>query len=98
MSRQLEKDNERREASRRLKVVHAMDYGLERAIQGAGRAFYGFTYRHRPGDTLLVLKASKDGTREVAFVGSSSLSEAILKAVREAATEDLVWKMDSYAG
>lgn len=98
MSRQLEQELESTARRKQIRLAHAVDFGLERAVQQKGRLFYGLTFRHRPADALIVLKSTVGGVREVAFVGAVSLSEALLKAVRLAEAGKLGWREDKFTG
>lgn len=98
MSRQLEQELEARAATRRVHLAHAVDFGLQEAVESDGRTYEGFGFKHRPTDSLMVLKARTEAGAVVAFVGAGTLGDAILKATRMAVRGELAWKVDSWGG
>lgn len=98
MTRQLEQGSEDR-ASRRFKQLgRSLDGGLVDAVARAGGILRGFSARLGPYETLITLRAEFPGGAMVAFVGSSSLIEALLKADRDARGDKLRWRPDQYGG
>lgn len=96
MSRQLEAVQERRNAKRHLAIVESVEYGLVEAVGRAGGVLDGFAFKDRGVDCLMVIKAEVSGKRMVAFVGSDSLGSLLIKAVKLAGSDRLVWKPDEY--
>lgn len=97
MTRQLEQVIEEKNAKRAERIVRAVEYELVGAVQRAGAEFLGFTAVIKPAEVLLVLKVNLAGRRQVAFVGSEDLGGALIKAVRLASADQLVWKEDKFA-
>lgn len=97
MSRQLEQHEEDRNNKRRKQIVSAVEYELVEAVGRAGAEFTGFSIRHNPVECLMVVKGVLAGKPQVAFVGAADMGGAIIKAVRLARMDKLVWKVDKWA-
>ena len=97
MTRQVDLIREERQEKKDRAVVRAIEYELEGSIGHAGGTLHGFSVSYRGTDTLLVLRATVAGRRQVAFVGSEDLSACLGKAVREAMADRLNWRVDRFA-
>lgn len=98
MTRQQDAVEEERRLKQDRVLVRAVRHGLERAVLRAGGEFTGFTAKINPVECLLVIKAVFPAGPMVAFVGSSDLAAAIVKAEYEAGRDNLRWKKDRYVG
>jgi len=98
MTRQLDNENEERQARKDSAALSVLNGGLVAAVSRAGGELTGFTAKIDPVETLLVIKAEFPGGPMVAFCGSADLKSALVKAAREAARDNLRWKQDRYAG
>lgn len=96
MSRQLEERRELRQQKRDRAVIKALEYELSDALGHAGADLRGFTVKLGSGDCLVVLKVVLAGKRQISFVGAETVIDAILKAVREARSDRLVFRADKY--
>lgn len=82
---------------RRKALENALENGLPDAIEATGMMFLGFTARYDVDNCLIVLKAQAGSKQQVAFVGSDSLVNCLLKCVRDAQNDRLRWQPDKYA-
>lgn len=98
MSRQLDQKREDRQSLRQERVGKALCGGLDGALHRSGHEFRGFTVRVGPIETLVVVKASVGKADLVAFVGSSSPADALIKAWNLAVQDKLRWREDRYGG
>lgn len=98
MSRQLEQVIEERSRKRGLLIVMAIEYGLAEAVQRAGGQPTGIAVKGILGDCLIVVKATFPGGPQVAFVGAEDFGSALIKCVRLAAADKLLWRADKYGG
>lgn len=96
MTRQLEVEVEERETRRRDALVKALDYGLVGALSQHGVELLGLAAKWDAWDCLITLKAEVGGVRSVAFVGSDSLINALIKCARDASQDKLKWRQDKY--
>ena len=96
MTTQLEAKLQEKAAKRRLALEKALEFELAGAVEMAGWEFLGFTVKYEDGDCLIVLKASSGVKSHVAFVGSDSIANGILKCVRDAQNDRLRWRLDRY--
>ena len=96
MTRQMDLIREERQTKRDSAVVRAVEYELEGSVGHAGGTLHGFSVAYRGSDTLLVLRATVAGRRQVAFVGAEDLSGCLVKAVRDAMADRLNWRADRY--
>ena len=96
MSRQKEIDGEERAAARRIALVKALEYNLVDALHNQGATLLGFALRYDEFSCLMTLKVDINGVKCVAFVGSDTMMNCILKADAEAAGNRLKWKADKY--
>jgi hypothetical protein len=97
MSRQLEQIQEQRTARMHLSLVKAIEYDLVGAVGHTGGELRGFSVRLGEWETLVTLRAKFPAGAMIAFVGSETLMQAILKCVREAKSDKLSWKPDRFA-
>lgn len=96
MSRQLEQTGEDREVRRRDALVFALDTGLTAGLAASGVELLGLSAKWDAWDCLVTLKAEVGGVRSVAFVGSDSLINALIKCSRDAGKGKLKWREDKY--
>ncbi len=96
MSRQNDVDGEEREKARRIALVKAVEFNLVDALYNQGATLRGFAIRYDEFSCLMTLKVDINGVRFVAFVGSDTIMNCILKADAEAAGNRLRWKADKY--
>lgn len=96
MSRQLELDQEVRQARREKAIARAVEYGLVGALGNAGADLLGFTVRLSAEDCLMTLRVKLDDRRQVAFIGGETLGGCFLKAARDARDDKLTWREDKY--
>lgn len=96
MTRQLDVKAEERETARRLELVRALEYKLVGALQNQGIELLGLAIRYEEFNSLLTLKAIVDEVRSVAFVGSDTMMNVILKATSQASRGTLKWRADKY--
>ena len=97
MSRQLDKKSEDAAAKKAQRLVKALDYGLVEHLDIHGALLTGLAIKHDASFCLLTIKAIVGGMGMVAFVGSDTIVNCVLKADRDAATDELHWKPDKYA-
>ncbi|MCK5292973.1 MAG: hypothetical protein KAR39_13265 [Thermoplasmata archaeon] len=96
MSRQLELEQEVRETAKRDALVKALEFGIVGSLQNQGIELRGIGIKHDAFNCLLTIRADVAGVRSVAFVGSDSIVNCILKADSEAARHALRWRPDQY--
>ena len=96
MSRQLEQKREEKQIRRDKLLVHAVEFGLEESVEALGATLTGFTVRYGPADCLLVLKTRAGDSRQVSFVGAEDVASCLIKAVRQAKVDELVWRADKF--
>lgn len=97
MSRQLDIIREQRDTKRRDSLVKALEFDLAGSLEMQGIQLIGFAVKWDAYECLLTLKAEIGGDRQVAFVGSDSVMNAILKSVSQAKADRLRWRDDVYA-
>lgn len=98
MSRQLELKREQRETAKRDALVRALEFGIVGALESQGIELLGVAMRYEPFSVLMTVKADVGGVRSVAFVGSDSMLNCILKADSMASNQALKWREDKYHG
>jgi len=96
MSRQNDVDGEEREKARRLKLVMALEFNLVAALENQGATLLGFAIRYDEFSCLMTLKVDINGVKCVAFVGSDTIMNCLLKADTAAALNRLKWRADQY--
>lgn len=96
MSRQLDLKKEERETAKRNALVKALEFGIAGALESQGIELRGLAIRYDDFNCLLTLKAVVQGETSVAFVGSDSMINCILKADSEARRHALRWRRDKY--
>lgn len=96
MTRQLDKKKEEKEARRRVALVKALEFELADNLDLAGITLLGFAVKWDAFECLMTVKADIGGVRHVAFVGSDSVINAIIKATVAAKYDRLRWKEDVY--
>ncbi len=96
MSRQLDISVELRESKRQTALVKALEYGLVGALEFQGIILQGFAIRYDAFSCLMTIKAEVAGTQSVAFVGSDTIINCILKAQADATRQALQWRADKY--
>jgi len=96
MSRQLDVKREEREDLRRVELVKCLEFGLVGSLKSQGIDLLGFAVKYDEFNVLLTLKVDINGTRSVAFVGSDTMINVLLKAQSEALRQGLSWRADKY--
>lgn len=96
MSRQLDLQRELRETKKRDALIRALEFGLAGSLENQGIELLGFTIKYSPFNCLLTLRVDNGGSREVAFVGSDTIINCILKADSEANRVALKFRKDKY--
>lgn len=96
MSRQLDQKTEERETARRKALVRALDFGIVGALESQGIELLGFAFKYDAFNCLMTIKAFTGGVQSVAFIGSDTLINTILKAESEARRGTLRWRPDKY--
>lgn len=96
MSRQLEVQSEVRETARRDELVKALDFGIVGALESQGIEMLGFSFKYDAFNCLMTIRAEIQGKKQVCFVGSDSVINAILKCHSDAHNGRLKWKADRY--
>lgn len=89
------KTEEKREARNKL-LYRVLDYGLPGALEAQGIELLGFAVKYDAFNSLITIKAIVGGKRQVAFVGSDTVANSILKAYRNAQHDQLKWRPDKY--
>lgn len=97
MSRQLEQKTEERTARKQVALVRALEFEMAGSLEAVGITMVGFAIKWDAWECLLTLKADIGGVRNVAFIGSDSPINAILKTVAATQNDRLRWKVDKYA-
>lgn len=97
MSRQLEALAETKEAARQVAAVKALEFELAGAVEHLGGTFLGVALKYDTFESLLTYKAEFEGKRMVAFVGSDTMMNCVIKAASMAKNNRLRWKKDRYA-
>lgn len=96
MSRQLDQKQELYETARRDALVKALEFGLVGSLEMQGIELMGIAIKYDAFNCLMTIKADVDGVRSVAFVGSDTLMNVILKADSMSRNCVLKWKVDQY--
>ena len=96
MSRQLEFEVERRESKKRDALVKALEFGFVGALEAQGVTLLGLAFKFDGYDCLMTVKADVGGVRQVAFVGSDTIINCILKAEGAALNQGLRWRVDRF--
>lgn len=96
MTRQLEQLREDRETKRRDALVQALEFGLAGTLETQGITLLGFALKYDAFECLMTLKVEVGGDRQVAFIGTSSPIDCILRAVQAAQSDRLRWRKDRY--
>jgi len=96
MSRQLDQKREQQETAKRDALVKALEYGIVGALENQGIEMLGFAFKYDAWNCLMTIKAQISGTMYIAFVGSDSIINCILKAQSDARNDRLKWRSDKY--
>lgn len=96
MSRQLEMLAEERTTKRHKALVKAVEFEMVGSLAAAGATMTGFSVRLDEYECLLTVRAVIDEKASVAFIGAEDLVGAILKLVKAAQRDKLVWREDKY--
>jgi hypothetical protein len=96
MSRQADLKQEVRETAKRDALVRALEFGIAGALEYQGAELLGFSIRYDSFNCLMTIKAIVDGVHSVAFVGSDTMMNCILKADSEARRHSLHFRQDKY--
>lgn len=97
MSSTEERAAEQRQSRRAYRLYMALDGGLELAIEQMGGRLVGVSLRTNPQDVLATIRADFEGEGMIAFVGGSTIGNALAKGEREARSNALKWKEDRWA-
>lgn len=97
MTRTLEAVQEIRARKLHDAVVRAIEFELVGAVAHNGGELTGFSVRLGEWETLVTLRATFPAGKMICFVGSETLAHTLLKCVREAQTDKLVWRADKFA-
>lgn len=97
MPTQQQKEEVEVTSRRALALERALDHELPGSIEMGGSILIGLSIKYSVGDVLLTIRAINGKDSVVAFVGSDSLTNCVLKAVRDAQNDRLRWKADRYA-
>lgn len=96
MTRQLDVKLEERETARRLALVKALEFGIVGALESQGIQLRGLAFRYDPFNCLLTVKVVDGDVQQVAFIGSDTLVNCILKCQDAARNGTLKWRPDKY--
>jgi len=96
MSRQLDIKKELRETAKRDALVKALDYGIAGAIEAQGMELQGIAIKYDAFNCLITVKARAADEYHVAFVGSDTVINCILKLYGDARREGLKWRPDKF--
>lgn len=96
MSRQLDQKLEEQDTKKRDALYKALEYGLPGALEFQGIILLGFAIKYEPFSCLMTLKGIRHEDREVAFVGSDTITNCIIRASADAARGSLKWRKDKY--
>lgn len=96
MSRQLDQKAEDRELKRREALIKALEFGLVDALENHNILLLGFSFKYDLFNCLMTIKAVVKNVTCVAFVGSDTVINCIVKADREAHQGRLHWRPDKY--
>ncbi|MCK5317997.1 MAG: hypothetical protein KAJ55_08785 [Anaerolineales bacterium] len=96
MSRQLEVKQEERSLAKQVALIKALEFGLVGALEGQGIELLGIAFKYDPFNVLMTIKADIAGVRSIAFVGSDTFINCILKADSAARRHSLTWRADKY--
>ncbi len=80
-----------------LRLLRECDSAMAYAVQAQGCRLKGFSVRLAPEDCLITVRADFEGKQMVAFVGATTLSNALLKVTRDAVSGKLKWRDDRFA-
>lgn len=97
MSRQLDSKIEARETGRRDALVKALEYGIVGSLESQGIELLGIAIKYDAFNCLLTVKAFFGGQQQVAFVGSDSIINCLLKLQSGARNDALKWRPDKYS-
>lgn len=96
MSRQLDQKIEERETARRGALVKALDFGIVGALESQGIELLGFAFKYDDFNCLMTIKAVIGAKKSVAFIGSDTVINCILKCQSAARNDALKWRADQY--
>lgn len=96
MSRQGDAKAEQRESAKQHTLVKALSFGIVDELEFSGIELLGFSFKYDAFNCLMTVKADIAGERQVAFVGSDTLINCILKTYSEARNGGLRWRADQY--
>lgn len=96
MTRQLDQKAEEREQERRKALVRALEFGLVDGLEKHNILLLGFSFKYDLFNCLMTIKAIVKNVTCVAFIGSDTVINCIVKADREAHQGRLHWRPDKY--
>lgn len=88
--------DEARKEKKLIAIGRVCEGGLIGAVKHAGGELIGLSVKLNQYDCLLTLRAVLPAGRMVAFIGADTLATALLKAAREARSDDLNWREDRF--
>jgi hypothetical protein len=96
MTSALDASVEEKRAKQRLYVGKVCEGGLESAVSRMGGELRGFSVKMSGVDVLVTLRADFPAGRMIAFVGGSTLGNALAKAFRDGHSDALRWRVDKW--
>ena len=97
MTRSFETEEEQRKERKARLLLAVCSSGLSASVDRAGARLTGFSAKLAGDDCLLTIRAEFPGGPMIAWCGGETLANALLKAAREAQSDNLRWKVDEYA-
>lgn len=77
-------------------LINALGHVIPGELEEQGLQLVGLALKIDDWNVLLTIKATLGNDHLVAFIGSNSMINCILKAASEAADETLHWRADQY--
>lgn len=97
MTRQLDLEQEERQARRSQAIIRAIEFELEGTLASKGAHLHGFSMKIDEYECLLTLRAVIDDVACISWVGADTVGGALIKAVGLGRNDRLKWKEDSFA-
>lgn len=97
MTSAIDTAEEQRRIKRAILVCRVADGGLADAVKQAGGYLQGFSMKLSGADCLMTMRITMPAGPMVSFVGSETIAGCLLKAYREARSDDLKFKPDQWA-
>lgn len=96
MSRQLEAMAEARSSKRHALLVRALEFELSGVMKEKGATLQGFSVKIEEWECLMTLRAYREETNQIAFIGSDDVINCINKAVRAVKSDKIIWRKDKW--